>query len=76
LPITIGKPYPLCWLAQENGKVQEVTQNQEGRKQNEEHKEKKKEIQKPHQRRVITKKNKSFESKIFRGYSGLKKTPH
>jgi len=41
LPITIGKPYRLRWLAQENGKVQEVTQNQEGRKQNDEQKEKK-----------------------------------
>jgi hypothetical protein len=37
---------------------------------------KKQEIQKPQERRVITKKNKCFESKIFRGYSGVRKTPH
>jgi hypothetical protein len=41
LPITIGKPYPLCWSAQGHGKVQEVTQNQVGRKQNDDRKEKK-----------------------------------
>jgi hypothetical protein len=39
-------------------------------------KRKKQEIEKPQEMRVITKKNKSFESKILRGYSGLRKTPH
>jgi len=48
--------------------VQEVTQNQEGRKQNDEQKEKKTRNRKtPRERRVISKRDKSFESKIFRG---------
>jgi hypothetical protein len=76
LPITIGKPYPLCWSAQENGKVQEVTQNQVGRKQNDEKKEKKTRNPKTPREKGDYKEKKCFESKIFRRYSGVRKTPH
>jgi hypothetical protein len=39
-------------------------------------KRKKQEIEKPQEKSAIAKKNKSSESKIFRGYSGLRRTPH